>query len=56
MCDSNNKKTELCANEAGTNSMCSTVPMKYLPKNDDGYFPKYWTKDQGMLSLIHTSS
>jgi hypothetical protein len=47
MCDTNDvEKTETCANEAGTTSACSTVPMGQLPENDDGHFPNYWTKDQ----------
>jgi hypothetical protein len=39
-CDANDtEETESCANEAGTTSACSTVPMEQLPRNDDGHFP-----------------
>jgi hypothetical protein len=52
MCDNNDpEETELCANEAGMNSMCSTVVIEQLPKIDDGYFPKYWMKGQWHYKL-----
>jgi hypothetical protein len=46
-CDTyNTQETEPCANEAGTSSACSTVPMELLPENDDEHFPNYWTKQR----------
>jgi hypothetical protein len=47
MCDTNDtEETESCANEAGTSSACSTVPMEQMLENNDGHFPNYWIKDQ----------
>jgi hypothetical protein len=47
MCDSNDtEERESCANEAGTSSVCSPIPMEQLLENDDEHFANYWTKDQ----------
>jgi hypothetical protein len=40
------EETESCANEAGTSSVCSMIPMEHLLESDDGHFPNYWTKYQ----------